>query len=131
MGWGGGPRVPGVARSVRLPCATRDSCMNISLMWQHIKCKHRDTLARAQSNIKDATQRRGFKQRGGILHRYFKACHLFEAKLALQLPYPYFPLSFLLISQCKCALSPSIHPPIHPSLSLALCSHLCQPASFV
>lgn len=52
------------------------------------------TRARRRApNIKDAAQRRGFKQRGGILIRYFKACHLFETKLAPRLPNPYFPLA--------------------------------------
>lgn len=70
--------------------ASPGSHMYISIMWVHIKYTHIDSLARAHSNIKDATQRLGFKQRGGTLLCYFKACHLFEAKLALRLPYPYF-----------------------------------------
>lgn len=74
----------------RQPCITRESYMYISIMWVHIKYTHIDSLAHAHSNIKDATQRLGFKQRGGTLLCYFKACHLFEAKLALRLPYPYF-----------------------------------------
>lgn len=76
-------------------------------------------------NIKDAARRRGFKQRGGILIRDFKACHLFQAKLAPRLPNPYFRLQLSFNQPMQMYPLPAYL----SSISLLLCSHLCQAAS--
>lgn len=79
-----------------------------------------------QTNIKDATQRPGFKQRGGILLRYFKALPSFWGKIGSPAPFPIFPpqqsfnqpMQMLYLSPLSLSTPPSLYLSIYLGRSL-------------